>query len=148
VGAIGGGLLAARWMPRRALRYGVVLVFAEAVPLVALAVAPGVVVMVLALALTGFTMEQAGIAWDLSVQEHVPAERLARVYAYDAFGSFVAIPLGLVAAGPAAAAFGAGPTLLAGAALILLATAAALATSSVRTLRTSPRVPSSVTPNA
>jgi predicted MFS family arabinose efflux permease len=136
VGAVAGGLLAARWLPRRALGYGVALVTLEAVPLLALAVAPGTVVMVMSLALTGFTMEQAGIAWDLSLQEHVPPDRLARVYAYDAVGSFVAIPLGQLVAGPAAAAFGAGPTLIAGAAITLAATFAALSSRSVRTIGT------------
>jgi hypothetical protein len=90
----------------------------------------------MSLALTGFTMEQAGIAWDLSLQEHVPPNRLARVYAYDAVGSFVAIPLGQLVAGPAAAAFGAGPTLIAGAAITLAATFAALSSRSVRTIGT------------
>jgi MFS family permease len=136
VGAVAGGLLAARWLPRRALGYGVALVTLEAVPLLALAVAPGTVVMVVSLALTGFTMEQAGIAWDLSLQEHVPADRLARVYAYDAVGSFVAIPLGQLVAGPAAAAFGTRSTLIAGAVITLVATFAALSSRSVRTIRT------------
>jgi MFS family permease len=143
VGAVAGGLLAAKWMPRRALAYGVALVFAEAVPLVVLAVAPGTVAMVLALTLTGFTMEQAGIAWDVSLQERVPADRLARVYAYDAVGSFVAIPLGTAVAAPAAALFGTQPTLLVGAAITVLATAGALLSRSVRTVTTGVPTPAS-----
>ncbi|MBB5895289.1 MFS transporter [Kutzneria kofuensis] len=140
VGALAGGLLAARFQPRRALFYGVTLVLLEAVPLITLAVAPGTIAMMVALALTGFTMEQAGIAWDVSLQENIPADRLARVYSYDAVGSFVAIPLGQVIAGPVAAAFGARPVLLAGAAVVVVATVAALSSRSVRTVETGRRV--------
>jgi MFS family permease len=142
VGALAGGFLATRFQPRRALFFGVSLVVLEAVPLIALAVAPGTVAMVVTLALTGFTMEQAGIAWDLSLQEHIPPDRLARVYSYDALGSFVAIPVGQIIAGPVAAAVGVQPALLAGAVIIVLATAGAVASRSVRTLHTgASRVP-------
>jgi len=147
VGALVGGLVAARWQPRHALAVGVALVVVEAAPLVGLAVAPTVAVMVVTLALTGFTMEQAGIAWDISLPQHIPADRLARVYAYDAIGSFVAIPLGQVVAGPVAAAVGAQAALLAGAAITVLATLGALCSRSVRALTSPPRVTPSVTPN-
>lgn len=142
VGALAGGFLAVRFQPRRALFFGVCLVVLEAFPLIALAVAPGTVTMVVTLALTGFTMEQAGIAWDLSLQEHIPPDRLARVYSYDALGSFVAIPVGQIIAGPVAAAVGVQPALLAGAVIIVLATVGAVASRSVRTLHTgASRVP-------
>ena len=54
--------------------------------------------------LTGVAMEQFGIAWEVTMQEHIPADKLARVYSYDMLGSFVAIPIGQVAAGPVAEA--------------------------------------------
>ncbi|MEV6607928.1 MFS transporter [Kutzneria sp. NPDC051319] len=136
VGALAGGFVAARFQPRRALFFGVSLVLLEAVPLVTLAVAPGTVAMMVALALTGFTMEQAGVAWDISLQENIPADRLARVYSYDAVGSFVAMPLGQIVAGPAAVAFGARSVLLVGAVVVVVATVAALCSRSVRTVRT------------
>lgn len=139
VGALAGGVLAARWQPRRALFYGVALVTLETLPLIALAVAPGAVIMIVTLALTGFTMEQAGLAWDVSLQENIPTDRLARVYSYDALGSFVAIPLGQIVAGPVAAAVGAQVALLAGAALIVVVTLGALASRSVRTVETGRR---------
>ena len=49
-------------------------------------------------------------------------------------GSFVAIPLGQVVAGPVAAAAGLRATLVGGGVLVLLATAAALLSASVRRL--------------
>ncbi|QUQ62676.1 MFS transporter [Kutzneria sp. CA-103260] len=141
VGALVGGFVAMRWQPRHALAVGVALVVLDAGPLVGLAVAPTVVVMVVTLALTGFGMEQAGIAWDVSLPHHIPADRLARVYSYDAVGSFIAIPLGQVVAGPVAAAIGTQSALLAGAGITVLATVAALGSRSVRTLSSVPRVP-------
>ena len=51
-------------------------------------------------------IELFGIGWDLSMQQHVPPHLLSRVYAYDALGSLVAIPIGQMLAGPLAAAVG------------------------------------------
>ncbi|MEV0643496.1 hypothetical protein AB0I77_53260, partial [Streptomyces sp. NPDC050619] len=66
----------------------------------------------------------------------IPHDRLARVYAYDALGSFVALPAGEMAAGPLAARLGIHTTLLGGAALMTAATAAALCSPQIRTLTT------------
>ena len=65
---------------------------------------PHVALLLAAAFLTGVAVEQFGIAWETSMQEHVPADKLARVYSYDMLGSFVAIPIGQVAAGPIAEA--------------------------------------------
>ncbi|HEX6234400.1 MAG TPA: hypothetical protein VFZ63_14835 [Jiangellaceae bacterium] len=46
--------------------------------------------------------------WDLSLQQHVPTDRLARVYSFDAVGSYAMIPIGQLAAGPLAAVAGGG----------------------------------------
>ena len=40
------------------------------------------------------------------MQEHVPTDMLSRVYSYDMLGSFIAIPVGQLAFGPLAAAYG------------------------------------------
>ena len=60
------------------------------------------------------------------MQEHVPAETLARVYSYDALGSFVAIPIGQVAIGPLALAVGFDSAMLIAAAVAALAVAGIL----------------------
>ena len=106
----------------------------EALLPVTLAVAPVVPLLVAAAFLAGLAIEQFTIAWDTSLQEHVAPDRLARVASYDAIGSFVAIPVAEVAAGPTAEAIGTDTTLLAAAALILAATAAMVASRSIRTL--------------
>ena len=136
-GAVVGGVLAMRLRARHALLIGVAAVASEAVPLVALAEAPEVAVLVGAMFLSGVAMEQFGVAWDVSLQQNVPADRLARVYSYDALGSFVALPLGEMAAGPLADGIGVRATLLGGAVLVVAATAAALGSRSVRSLTVS-----------
>jgi MFS family permease len=133
-GAVVAGFLVARLATRRALLVGVIAVFAMAPPVLALAAHASAVPLAAAMFVTGFALEFFCVAWDLSLQQNVPADRLARVYSYDALGSYLALPLGEMAVGPVAAGFGTGRTLVAGAVLITLATAAALVVRPVRTL--------------
>ncbi len=134
LGMLAGGLLAARWKPIHALRVGVALSMLEALPLFVLALSPRPLVLMVAMLLSGVAIEVFGIAWDVALQEHVPADRLARIYAYDALGSYVAIPIGQVVAGPLAERTGTDSTLLIAAALVVLAIAAALCSRSLRGL--------------
>ncbi len=134
-GALAGGLVAARWLPRRALLFGVVLILLFAPPMLVLGLAPHLVLLIPAMFLTGWAAEQFTIAWDLSLQQNVPGEKLARVYSYDIIGSMVAVPLGQLAVGPVAAEAGTTPTLVGCAVLIVVTTCAALASREVRELR-------------
>ena len=63
---------------------------------------PDIGLLLLAGFMVGFALEQFAVAWETTMQEHVPADKLARVYSYDMLGSFVAMPIGQVAAGPLA----------------------------------------------
>jgi MFS family permease len=137
VGAFAGAYVAGRWHPRRPLFIGVVATFSEALPLLTLAVAPRFVALLVAMFVNGMLMEQFGVAWDTTMQQHIPADKLARVYSYDAIGSVLAIPIGEMTVGPIAAGAGTEATLLGAAALIVVATGAALLSRDVRTL--SPR---------
>ncbi len=134
-GAVVGGLVAVRWLPRRALFFGVALTAVFALPLLALGLVPHLAMLVPAMFLCGIAMEQFTIAWDLSLQENVPGEKLARVYSYDMIGSSVAVPAGQFAVGPVAAVAGPAATLVGCAVLIVAVTSAALASREVRTLR-------------
>ncbi|WP_436892097.1 MFS transporter [Nocardiopsis dassonvillei] len=134
-GMLAGGFLAARWQPRRALPFGVALVAVQAVPLYALSLPVAPLALVAAMFLAGVAVEQFEVAWHVSLQENVPADRLSRVYSYDALGSFAALPVGQVAIGPLAAAVGPRRALLAMAVLTVAATLAALAVPGVRRLR-------------
>ncbi|GAB1512429.1 MFS transporter [Actinophytocola sp. KF-1] len=136
-GALVGGLIAARWLPRRALLFGVVLILLFAPPLLVLGLAPHLALLVPVMFLTGWAAEQFTIAWDLSLQQNVPGEKLARVYSYDIIGSIVAVPIGQLAVGPVAAAAGTTATLVGCAVLIVVTTCAALVSRQVRELRRS-----------
>lgn len=133
-GALIGGFVAARARVRRALFVGVAVSAFDAVPLAMLAGAPQVMLLTVAMFLNGMAMEQFGVAWDLSLQENISHERLARVYSYDALGSFVALPVGEVGAGFAADHIGIRTSLLVASVVVLVATLAAIANRGVRTL--------------
>lgn len=134
-GFLAGGLLALRWRPRRALLVGVLGILGLALPVGLLAAWPVLPVLAAGMFVAGVGSELFGIAWDVSLQENVPADRLSRVYSYDMVGSFVAIPLGEAATGPLAQAYGLDETLYGCAALIVVATLLTLTSRSVRTLR-------------
>ena len=104
VGLILCGFLMLRWRPRRILFVATLAVFPLALPLLALAgPAPLAVVIACAFA-AGFCVEIFGVLWDTAMQQEIPPEKLSRLYAYDALGSWALTPLALAAVGPIAAA--------------------------------------------
>lgn len=100
------GLVLLRVRFRRPLFVGMLGVLAWSPLMLALGMQPGFAVLVAISLVGGAGVELFGVGWDLSVQQHVPPHLLSRVYAYDALGSFVAIPVGQVLAGPLAAVVG------------------------------------------
>jgi MFS family permease len=135
VGMILGAIIAMRVRVRRLLLLGVVCTAVEVLPLLALGVSPVVWVLLAAAFVTGVAIEQFSVAWDTTMQEHIPADKLARVYSYDMLGSLLAMPIGQVVAGPVAEAIGTRRTLIGGAALIGLAVVGMLASRDVRHLQ-------------
>ena len=135
VGMVLGALVAMRIRVSRLLLVGVVCIAFEVLPLLTLGVVPHLGLLLAAAFLAGLTIEQFVVAWETSMQEHVPAEKLARVYSYDMVGSFVAIPVGQVAAGPVAEAVGVEVTLVGAAVLVGLAVVGMLSSRDVRNLR-------------
>ena len=133
-GFMAGGLLALWHRPRRPLLVGTYGVLAGVPVLVTLAVVAPVPVVLAAAFVAGVGFETFGVQWDTTVQHHVPAEALSRVYAYDSVGSFVFNPIGQSLAGPAMIAFGLGGAIGLSAAIILVATLAVLPVRDVRTL--------------
>ncbi|MET7941880.1 MFS transporter [Streptomyces sp. NPDC005302] len=83
----------------------------------------------------GVASDVFGVLWATTIQREIPEQVLSRVSSYDWFGSLALAPLGLLVAGPVAAAVGTDRALAGCAALIVLATAAALLSPQVRTLR-------------
>jgi hypothetical protein len=125
---------------RRLLFVGVICTSLLVLPVLALGVWPMLAVLVAAAFVAGVGIEQFGVAWETTMQEHVPADKLARVYSYDMLGSYIAMPVGEVIVGPVGQAVGPEPTLIGAAVLIVVAVLGMLASRDVRTLRH--RVPS------
>jgi MFS family permease len=133
-GLIVGGLIAMRIRVRRLLFLGCATTATMVLPVLVLGVYPHVALLVVAGIISGLGLEQFGVAWETTMQEHIPADKLARVYSYDMVGSLLAVPLGQVLAGPAAQAFGARTALIGAASLILLAVAGMVSSRDVRHL--------------
>jgi MFS family permease len=74
--------------------------------MVLLGATPDLLLIAAAMFLAGAGQEVFNLAWNLSMQEHVDEQMLSRAFSYDALGSFVAMPIGQLAAGPLGAAFG------------------------------------------
>lgn len=134
VGMIVGALIAMRLRMRRMLFFGVFSTFFMALPVLILGLRPQFWLLIVGALVAGLMLEQFGIAWETTMQEHVPADKLARVYSYDMVGSFLAIPVGQVAVGPIAHAVGVETTLVGAAVLMTLAVVGMLSSRDVRTL--------------
>lgn len=106
VGFVVGSVVTLRWRPRRFLVVGTWFLALTACFPLAMALTDDLPLLLLGAALHGFGLEIFSVAWDLSIQENVAPEKLARVFALDMIGSFVARPLGLALTGPVAAAVG------------------------------------------
>jgi MFS family permease len=110
LGFIGGGLVSLRWRPRHGLFVGTAMLSLTAAFPFAMALAghtQGHLAPLLVGAFVhGFGLEIFSVNWDLSIQQNVAEDKLARVYSFDLVGSFVARPLGLAFTGPVAAAVG------------------------------------------
>lgn len=134
IGLIAGSFIALRWRPRRDLFIGVILVALCAIPITLLSMVSSTAILMGAFFIAGVGFGQFGVVWAHSLQTHIPPEKLARVYAYDAMGSFVAIPIGELAAGPLAMHYGSRAILLASAVAVVIATIAASLTPAIRRL--------------
>ncbi|WP_222890159.1 MFS transporter [Enterobacter sp. C2] len=134
VGLIAGSFLALRWRPRRDLFIGVMLVAFCAMPILMLSQPASAQWLIAAFFIAGVTFGLFGVVWAHSLQTHIPQEKLARVYAYDAVGSFVAIPFGELVAGPLAIQYGSTNVLLVSAMAVVVATFGACLVPAIRRL--------------
>ncbi|MES4886468.1 MFS transporter [Streptomyces sp. NPDC096012] len=142
VGTVAGAGLAARVRVNRPVLVAVLCTFPAAVPIALLSAEAPVWLTAAAMFGAGIASDVFGVLWATTIQREIPERVLSRVSAYDWFGSLAFAPLGLVVAGPIAAAVGTGVALAGCAALIVLATAAALLSPQVRTLSTGGEAPS------
>jgi hypothetical protein len=94
-----------------------------------------VLVIVFAMVLSGICISVADITFQTALQRNIPPEALSRVMSYDTLGSFVFLPLGMATIAPISDVVGVRATLLGAAAIIVIATLAALAVANVRSVR-------------
>jgi MFS family permease len=139
-GMVAGALLAMRLRVRRLLLLGVICMVVFASLPLALALHPAPWLLVVASFSCGVSMEQFGVAWETSLQHHVPADRLARVYSYDMLGSMAAVPLAQLVVGPVSDVAGITATLLGCAVIQVFATLLLAGSRSVRSLENVPSV--------
>ncbi|WP_052845106.1 MFS transporter [Streptomyces sp. NRRL S-31] len=135
-GTIAGAGLAARVRVDRPVLVAVLCTFPAAVPLVLLSAEAPVWLTATAMFGAGVASDVFGVLWATTIHREIPEQALSRVSSYDWFGSLAFAPLGLLSAGPVAAAVGTGRALAGCAVLVVLATSAALLSPQVRTLRT------------
>ncbi|GAB2618127.1 MFS transporter [Nocardioides ginkgobilobae] len=112
LGLLVTGLALLRLRLERPLFWGMLGTVLYAAPLVALGLTDSVLLVVLAAFVAGAGIEVFGLGWQLAMQENVPDDMLSRAFSFDALGSFAAIPLGQLVAGPLALAFGLQPVML------------------------------------
>jgi len=105
-GFLVGGLVCLRWRPRHGLFVGTAFLSLTAAFPFAMAFSDQLWVVMLGAFAHGFGLEIFSVNWDLSIQQNVAEDKLARVYSFDLVGSFVARPLGLAFTGPVAQAVG------------------------------------------
>jgi predicted MFS family arabinose efflux permease len=134
-GFIAGGVLSLRWRPQRPLLVSVLCLLPTAAEIACYAAIRETAVIAAVAFVAGLGLEVFGVNWITALQQHIPRQVLSRVSSYDALGSFVFIPLGLVIAGPLAARLGATETLWLFLAIGLLSVGGALLSRDVRTLR-------------
>jgi hypothetical protein len=134
VGLVGGSFLAMRVRPKRPMLIATIATFGFVPPFFLLAVHAPVWLAALSMLVNGACVDVFEVLWLTALQEYVPDDKLARVNSYDALGSFVLGPLGLLAVGPIAAAIGIGTTLVGAGILVTAGNLFALSDRSVRDL--------------
>ncbi|WP_214417003.1 MFS transporter [Sphaerisporangium fuscum] len=144
LGLIVGGVLSLRFTPRRPMLFVAAMGGAIAIMPLSLAMHWALPAVCVAAVVLNLAMEVMMVQWSVALARNVPPEKLARVSAYDALGSVMAMPLGALVAGPMAAKAGPAATQYGAAALIVVAAALTLLSREVRTMRSSPGVSSEV----
>ncbi len=137
-GLIVGGLIALRWAPSRPILYVVLIGGAIAISPLSLAMLLPLWVVCVTSFVLGVAIETLAVLWTVTMAAKIPADKLARVSAYDALGTTMGMPAGALVAGPLAARFGVSATQYGAAAITLVATALALIPREVWTMRSGP----------
>lgn len=141
-GLIAGGLVSLRFSPRRPMLFCVLAGGCVALSPLALALVTPLPVVCAATFTVGVATEVMMVLWMVALARAIPPGKLARVSAYDALGSVMAMPLGALAAGPVSAAIGVRGAQFGAAGLIVAVSLLCLASRDIRGIRSSDLVSS------
>lgn len=106
LGALAATLALMRWRLERPLLVGLLGCSLFGLPMIVLGTWPATGPLVVAGFLSGVGAQTFSLGWHLAMQENVPDKMLSRAYSYDQLGSLATVPVGLLAMGPLAGAFG------------------------------------------
>ncbi|WP_406023302.1 MFS transporter [Nocardioides sp. NBC_00850] len=106
IGVLAATLVLMRVRLERPLFYGMIGMALFGLPIAALGFSTDLAVLLPAAALSGAGIQVFSLGWQLSIQENVPSDLLSRASSYDQLGTYIAIPVGQLAMGPLAAAYG------------------------------------------
>ena len=126
LGFLLGSLVALRVRPKRPMRIAMLAMLGMPVFVLSMAVPMPVWVIAAGAFICGIGTDVFQVLWITALQKHVPSEALARVSAYDAFGSMLFGPIGTAVAGPAALVFGLQPAFFLATAIMSVAIVAGL----------------------
>lgn len=129
------GLVLLKVRLERPLFWGMLGTVLYAAPLVVLGLDDHLLAALVAAFVAGAGIEVFGLGWQLAMQEQVPDDMLSRAFSYDALGSFAAIPVGQLVAGPLALAFGVQAVMLVAGLALAAVALLTLASPSVRNLQ-------------
>lgn len=134
-GALAGAVIGFRWRPAHPMRAAFLVIAVWPLMLVSFAAgAPVALVVVLSVATgTGFALFD--VFWNTTMAEQIPPQALSRASAYEWMGSLILLPVGYLAAGPAAKATSTETVLVGGAILTAVVLALGLAPRETRMLR-------------
>lgn len=120
-GAVVGGVVALHHKPRRIVLASCLWSLPFGLPTLALGLLVPLPLLIVVSFIQGLTLALHLTLWFTAFQQQVPEAARSRVSSYDAMGSFVFIPVGMVAAGLVASVIGPRPTLIAAGALAVMA---------------------------
>ncbi|HAM44367.1 MAG TPA: MFS transporter [Propionibacteriaceae bacterium] len=135
VGAIVGVVMSMFWQPRRPILTATLFSLASGLPAILLGLSAPMWALVASMFVLGVAFDLFGVLWMTTMQDEVPPESLSRVASYDALGSLMLGPVGLMLAGPAILAFGVHASLIGTGLFATAVTAMALLSPEVRQLR-------------
>jgi len=127
LGAFGVGFILTHVTIRVPLRTIMITFAGWCLPMLVLGTHVELWLLCLSFLMAGASLGLLDLSWNLTVQDKVPEHMLSRIMAIDGFFSFVANPIGQLAVGPIAVAFGVGQVEI-GCFVIALAVAAFAAT--------------------